>query len=131
MPTVDPELIRQLSISAADDPVEAVVRLRTDPGVTTLPPDETERLARQVVARTQKLSGEQEHALNVFKYLSSFAISAKPAFIKTLLDQPEVASALANTQPGSGLIPPLESRPAQIEEVGHDTGKPRKRPTPR
>jgi hypothetical protein len=128
---LDPELIRQLSTSAADDPVEAVVRLRTDPGVTTPPPDETERLARQVVARTQKLSGEQENALNVFKYLGSFAISAKPAFIKTLLDQPEVASALANNQPGSGLIPPLEPRPAQIEEVGHDTAKPRKRPTRR
>ena len=123
MPTLDPELVRQLSTSAGDDPVEAVVRLRTDPGVAAPPPDETERLARQVVARTQKLSGEQENAFNVFKYLGSFAISAKPSFIRTLLDQPEVASALANNQPGSGMIPPVEKRPARIEDVGRDRGK--------
>lgn len=131
MPTLDPELVRQLSTSAADDPVEVVVRLRTDPGTTTPAPDETERLARQVVARTQELSGEQENAVNVFKYLGSFAISARPAFIRTLLDQPEVASALANNQPGSGMIRPVEQRPAQIEEVGHETAKPAKRPTRR
>lgn len=131
MPTLDPELIRQLSTSASDDSVEAVVRLRTEPGVTMPSPDETERLARQVVARTQELSGDQENALNVFKYLGSFAISAKPAFIKTLLDQPEVASALANNQPTSGMIPAVDQRPAQIEEIGHDTGKPFKRPTRR
>jgi len=131
MPTLDPELVRQLSTSAGDDPVEAVVRLRTDAGAAAPPPDETERLAREVVTRTQQLSGEQEHALNVFKYLGSFAISAKPAFIKTLLDQPEVASALANNQPGSGMIPPVEKRPAGIEDVGRDTGKSPKRATPR
>ena len=131
MPTLDPELIRQLSTSASGDSVEAVVRLRTEPGVTTPSPDETERLARQVVARTQELSGDQENALNVFKYLGSFAISAKPAFIKTLLDQPEVASALANNQPTSGMIPAVEQRPAQIEEIGHDTAKPLKRRTRR
>ena len=123
MPTLDPELVRQLSTSAGDDQVEAVVRLRTDPGVAAPPPEETERLARQVVARTQKLSGEQENAFNVFKYLGSFAISAKPAFIKTLLDQPEVASALANNQPGSGMIPPVEKRPARIEDVGREKGR--------
>src|SRR5262245_6498339 len=130
MAKVDPELERQLSESTDDEPVEAVVHLQSKPGVPAPPPEETERLTRELVSRTQQVSGEHERAVNVFKYLRSFSISAKPAFLKTLLDHPEVKSALANKQPqppGSGMIPPVAKRPAQIEDVGRDTGK---APTP-
>jgi hypothetical protein len=119
---LDPELVRQLSISA-DTPVQAVVRLRPQPGTHAQPPEETERIAKELVSRTQKASGEHEDAVNVFKYLGSFAISAKPAFLKALIAQPEVAAALANNQPESGMIQPVEKRPARIEDVGRDSGK--------
>jgi hypothetical protein len=121
--TLDPELVRQLAITARDRPVEAVVRLRVEPGFPAPPPEETERLTRELVARTQKASGEHENAVNVFKYLGSFAISAKPSFLKTLIAQPEVAAALANNQPESGMITPVEKQRARIEDVGRDTGK--------
>ncbi len=122
MAKLDPELARQLSASTSDGSVEAVVRLKPEPGAPATPPEETERLARELVSRTQKASGEHEDAVNVFKYLGSFAISAKPSFLKTLIAQPEVDAALANRQPGSGMIPPVDKRPARIEDVGHDTG---------
>jgi hypothetical protein len=120
---VDPELVRQLSTATGNGSVQAVVRLHPKAGVVATPPEETERLARELVSRTQKVSGEQEDAVNVFKYLGSFAISAKPSFLKALIAQPEVAAAVANNQPGSGMIPPVEKRPARIEDVGRDTGK--------
>lgn len=122
MSILDPELERQLAASAGHTPVEAVVRLRAKPGVAAPPPEETERIARELVGRAQKASGEQEDAINVFKYLGSFAVSAKPAFLKTLLAQPEVESALANRQPDTGMIEPVEKRPARIEDVGREKG---------
>ena len=123
MTLVDPELVRQLAASTDDDRVEAVVRLQPQDGLPATLPEETERLAREIVRRTQKASGEQEDAVNVFKYLGSFAISAKPAFMKALIAQPEVAAALANKQPESGMIRPVDKRPARIEDVGGETTK--------
>lgn len=118
MANVDPELVRLLSMSAGDEPVEAVVRLRPTSGAPAPSPDETERLTHELVNRTQKESGQQQGAVNVFKYLGSFAISARPSFLRTLIAQPEVASALANRQPGSGEISPVEKRPATIDDIG-------------
>jgi hypothetical protein len=120
MKLVDPELARQLAASTDDGRVEAVVRLQPQDGLPATPPEETERLAHELVQRTQKASGEQEDAVNVFKYLGSFAISASPAFLKALIAQPEVASALANKQPDSGMIRPVDKRPARIEDVGRE-----------
>ena len=128
MKLVDPELVRQLAASTDDGRVEAVVRLQPQDGLPTTPPEETERLAHELVRRTQKASGEHEDAVNVFKYLGSFAISASPAFMKALIAQPEVASALANKQPDSGMIRPVDKRPARIEDVGRETTK-RAKPT--
>jgi hypothetical protein len=115
---LDPELVRQLAATTDDGRVEAVVRLQPSGGLPTTPPEETERLAHELVRRTQQESGEHEDAINVFKYLGSFAISASPAFMKALIAQPEVASALANKQPDSGMIRPVDKRRARIEDVG-------------
>ena len=121
---LDPELARQMSAADGNAAVEAVVRLRPAPGNTPPPPEETERLTHELVTRVQKEIGEHEDAVNVFRYLGSFAISAKPSFLRALLDQPEVVAALANRQPaGRGVIPPVEKRPARIDEVGRESGK--------
>lgn len=134
MKLVDPELVRQLAASTDDSRVEAVVRLQPQDGLPATPPEETERLAHELVRRTQKASGEHEDAVNVFKYLGSFAISASPAFVKMLIAQPEVASALANKQPDSGMIRPVDKRPARIEDIGRETTqrvKPARKPAAR
>jgi hypothetical protein len=124
MAVLDPELTRQMA-TAKDSVVEAVVHLRPAPGAVATPPTETIRLARELITRAQVASGEQEDAFNVFKYLGSFAVSAKPSFLKALVTQPEVASVIANRQTGPGMIPPVDKRPASVEDVDR---KPVKRP---
>ncbi|MBY0496463.1 MAG: hypothetical protein K2Y23_19830 [Cyanobacteria bacterium] len=116
MATLDPELVRQMAISG-DAPVEAVVRLRDADG-SPRPPEETQRLAQALVERSKLLSGERQSSINVFRYLGSFAIVARPALIKVLIAQPEVVAAVANRQPGSALMPPIDKRSARIVDVG-------------
>lgn len=131
MATLDPELVHQMTISGGA-PVEAVVHLR-DSGGSPTPPDETERLAHELVKRSKVLSGERQSSINVFRYLGSFAIVAKPALIKALISQPEVAAVVANRQPGSGLMPPIDKRSARIDDVGRRPLRPSKSrsgPTP-
>ena len=64
--------------------------------VQSTSPERTEELARGIVDRVCKSSGVEPEHVNVFKYLGSFAISAKPQFISELIEQPEVATAVAN-----------------------------------
>lgn len=116
MATLDPELVHQMALSG-DAPVEAVVRLRDSDGAPT-PPAETQRLAHALVKRSKILSGERHSSINVFRSLGAFAIVAKPALIKALISQPEVAAVVANRQPGSGLMPPINKRSARIGDVG-------------
>jgi hypothetical protein len=100
-PKVDPELLRQLdAAAAAASPVEVVVALRPhgqDAGILT--PEQTERLSRQLLERTERRTGVGAQAVNVFQHLGSFLVVAEPAFLKELLAQPEVRSAVANRQP--------------------------------
>lgn len=116
MAALDPELIRQMAVSG-EAPVEAVVHLRHREG-SPAPPEDTERLAHELITRSKKISGERQSDVNVFRYLHSFSIVATPKLIKVLISQPEVASAVANRQPGSGFIPPVAKRKVSITEVG-------------
>lgn len=124
MATLDPELVHQMATSGGA-PVAAVVHLRDPDGALT-PPGETERLAHELVERSKILSGEPQSSINVFRYLGSFAIVAKAALIKVLISQPEVAAAVANKQTGPGLVPPVNKRPARIEDVGPRPRRPSK-----
>jgi hypothetical protein len=97
----DPELIRQLDqASASEEPVGAVLRLRPgDPSQIVPSPEQTEQLAQKVLERVKKRVGGDEPKHNVFRNLGSFAIAAGPRFMRELLEQPEIASAMANRQP--------------------------------
>lgn len=121
MAHVDPELTRQLTEADDEGMVEAVVRLKPTSGAASAEPDETERLTHQLMARVQRSAGQQENEVNVFRNLGSFAVSARPAFLKKLIAQPEVAAAVANRQPGSGSIPPVAKRPSTLEDVGRES----------
>lgn len=129
MAQFDPEFLRQIAAAPADSTVEAVVRLKPAGDDAAAGPDETERLTHELVSRAQRRSGQHEDAVNVFRYLGSFAVAAKPAFLKVLMDQPEVAAVVANRQPGSGMIPPVRKRPATLDEVGRKRpAAPKRRP---
>jgi hypothetical protein len=40
--------------------------------------------------------------------------------LSELLHQPEIEAAFANRQPDSAYIAPINPRPAEIEEIGHE-----------
>ncbi len=109
----DPELRRQMDAAASGNaPIEAVFRLRSKgPSQVAVPPDETEALVQEVIKRVERRSGVAVGDCHVFRNLGFFVVSAKPAFLRELLAQPEIASAMANRQPGEALIPPKGKRP--------------------
>jgi hypothetical protein len=109
---IDPELIRLLDQSStADDPVEAVIRLRAESPETVVPsPQRTEALADRVIARVQKRARSQAK-YNVFRNLGSFVVSGTPGLIRELIAQPEVGGAMANRQPDSLFIAPIKKAP--------------------
>jgi hypothetical protein len=91
---VDRELRRQLETTAA--PVEAVVMLRQSPEEIAADPDRTEALAKKVIDRVTKQVRSGPKVVNVFRNMGSFLVAAEPEFVRELIDQPEVASVVAN-----------------------------------
>ena len=119
-PKIDPELTRQLEMTAAsqDKKVEAVIRLKPEDASQVVPaPERTESLTNQLMERVHEQIGESATRYNVFRNLGSFVVSAPPSFIRELISQPEVASAVANQQPGSAAMPPVEKRPVPARKA--------------
>jgi hypothetical protein len=109
----DQELQQQLEQTASGShEVQAVFVLRP-PGSSQkfLTPDQTLTMVENLLHRLQQETGESPRDYNVFKNLRSFVVAASPAFINKLLEQDEIASVMANRQPGSALIPPRNKRP--------------------
>ena len=99
---IDPDLRRQLESTAAGDaPVEAVLYLRPQPGQLAVPPERMDELAREILERAGAAAGEAAHAYNVFRNLGMVAVVGGRSFLRELLKQPEVSSAVANRQDGS------------------------------
>lgn len=123
MTKVDPELIRQMDTeSASSHPVEAVFMLRPeDPSHVVNAPEVTAELAKKVLDRVKHHTGISPDAVNIFRNLGSFVVVALPRFLHVLMQQPEIASAVANRQPGSAVIPPINKRPASISEIGSES----------
>jgi hypothetical protein len=117
---LDPEFVRQLDEAQGQEAVQAVVRLQPSDhdSAVVVDPEETDRMARELVDRVKESSGSRDAAINVFRNLGSFAISASADFLRALARQPEVAAVVANRQPGSALIPPAGKRPASLRDVG-------------
>lgn len=99
-PTIDPTLAAELAAAAADGrDVEAIFVLRVaDPAQDFPDPETTQAQAELLVNRVTRATGETPRFFNVFKYLGSFLIVASPSFVRTLLEQEEVAAATANRQ---------------------------------
>ena len=110
--TTDQELLQQLEqAESGGHELQAVFALRPpDPSQKFLTPDQTLTMVENLLKRLQQETGEFPRDYNVFKNLGSFIVAASPTFINKLLEQEEIASAMANRQPGSALIPPRNKR---------------------
>ncbi|MDR7419259.1 MAG: hypothetical protein QN178_10160 [Armatimonadota bacterium] len=111
-PRVDPELLRQLDQHAADArPVEAVFTLRGGKTARSAKADETEAAVRRLLRRVEAEVGVPPVNYNVFRNLGTFVVVASPEFVRALAAQGEIATATANRQPQSMVIPPRARRP--------------------
>jgi hypothetical protein len=109
---IDPELLRQLDERAAlAEPVEAVFTLKPTRAAGA-PETETEHTVRELLRRVQAQVGEAPADYNVFHHLGAFVVVAPARFVRELMAQDEIATATANRQPQSMVIPPRGKRPS-------------------
>jgi hypothetical protein len=115
--TSDAELLAQLAAAEErGEAVEAVVTLRPDEAADSVPVEQIDRISRDVVERVERKIGVSPERVNVFRNLGSFAVAADPRFVKELLAQPEVETAIANRR-GEPVVEPL-GRPADEGDSG-------------
>ncbi len=109
---VNAELLKQLD-DAGDSRVQAVVELRPpDRPKATPTPDEVTKLADDVLARVTKEVGHPAVRHNVLRNVASLVVDAAPDFVRSLVRQPEVISALPNRTSECMVIPPKGKRKA-------------------
>jgi hypothetical protein len=112
---IDPDLLAQLEAAAAvkaPSLVEAVIHLQPETAGEIVPrPERTEEIVRSVLARVTRKLRVEPADFNVFPNLGSFVISASGEYLRELLDQPEVKSALANRPRDARPIPPSRRPP--------------------
>ncbi len=95
---IDPELTRQLDAADIDDaPVQAVVHFRSSgkrgpAGVT--------EVADAAIGSASSKAGTAPIRVNVMRYLGVMSVEAPASFVRALLDEDDVESALANVHPG-------------------------------
>jgi hypothetical protein len=95
---VDPELTTQLDAADPEDaPVQAVVYLRSG---SKGGPAAVSKRADQVIASATTKAGTEPSRVNVMRYLGTVAIEAPASFVRALLDEDDIESALANVHPG-------------------------------
>ena len=126
---VDPELTTQLDAADPDDaPVQAVVYLRSG---SKGGPAAVSKRADQVIASASTKAGTEPSRVNVMRYLGTVAIEAPASFVRALLDEDDIESALANVHPGDD-DPGLGRPSAASESIGRVAGaRTRRRPTRR
>jgi hypothetical protein len=111
MENVHPELLEQLA-KAGTGLVQAIVQLRPPRDLKRAPtPDGSQELADRVLNRVGKSVGHPAVRTNVLRNVSTVVVEADPEFVRALIQQPEVVSALPNVTSQSMLIPPKRKRP--------------------
>jgi hypothetical protein len=97
---IDPTLASALDEAGTNDPIQAVVALRTEVAGRTMDPAASEDMVTALIHQVAEETGESPTRYNVFRNLSSLAIEATPKFIRRLIEHDEVISAVANQQSG-------------------------------
>jgi hypothetical protein len=97
----DPELLRQLDAAKVSGrPVQIVVQLHRPKGVPPVPED-VEEQTRRAVSRATAATGEAPVDVHVMGRVAAAYVQGSERFLRELVAQPEVASAVANTTPDS------------------------------
>jgi ABC-type dipeptide/oligopeptide/nickel transport system permease component len=109
---IDSNLLKELEQAATGShEVEAVFALRPpDPPQKYLKPEQTQSMVQNLLARVEQETAEAPQDINVFKYLGSFLVVASANFVRKMLEQDEIASAMANRQPDSMELSALDRR---------------------
>ena len=105
---VDPELTRQLDAVGADDSaVQAVIYLELGERMS---PAEVAAAAQRLIESATSKSATAPSRVNVLRNLGVVAVEAPASFVRAHIEEPGVASAIANVQPGAdaGLETPGE-----------------------
>jgi hypothetical protein len=115
---IDQELRRQMTQAVSgNEIVQAVFTLKPPNAKEKSPkPDEVEKVVKELVKRVEHETGIEPEDLNVFKYLGSFVVEASLKFVAKLLEQKEIASAIANRQPESLVMSPHRKRLGKSSE---------------
>ena len=112
--SVDPELERQLAAAGDDEAVEAAFSLRAPDENPLIEPAEVQSTVDRIVKAAQDLTGQKIHDLNVLPRAQQFILAAPAKVVREVLKCAEIASALANKQPESLTIDPVESAPKKL-----------------
>ena len=95
---IDPELTRQLDEADTDDaPVQAVVHFRSS---GRRGPSGVTEVADAAIGSASSKAGTAPIRVNVMRYLGVMSVEAPASFVRALLDEEDVESALANVHPG-------------------------------
>lgn len=95
----DPELLRQIaSYETNNEEIEAVFSLAL-PMKKLLDPAQVVETTHQVLKRAEKVVGSKAKDVNIFKNVGSFVVSGDASFIRQIIDDPDIASAVANKHP--------------------------------
>jgi hypothetical protein len=126
MTTVDPELTRQLDdVSADDSPVQAVVYLESG---EMMSPDEVSAAADRLIESATSKAATAPSRVNVLKNLGIVAVEGPASFVRSLIGEPGVASAIANVQPSDAALEtagepstlPIDAQAASGREADED-----------
>jgi hypothetical protein len=100
---IDANLLKELEQADKDNhELQVVFTLRPpNPEQKYLTAEQTQSIVKKLLAQVEGETGEAPRDSNVFKNLGSFVVVASANFIRKLLEQDEIASAIANRQPGS------------------------------
>ncbi len=109
-PTVDPELKRQLADATDDANVQAVFTLRTPVGQKYLCPADTSNVVEKLIHEGSTASRSSPQRVKVFANAQSFAVSGRPALVRSLLEHSEIASAMANVQREGMAVRPVKPK---------------------
>lgn len=97
----------------SDSKVQAWFRVTTpDIDVKKDPAEKIAAAARKALNSAKKEAGEDPDNVNIQPLLGTFTVYARPAFLRVLLKQPDIAPGGPAHVPGFGLIKPVEAKPA-------------------
>jgi len=101
----DPELVRQLDDArVSGGTVEAVLRLQRQPGERPVPSAVRDQ-ADRAIRRATEACGETPDDVHVMANMATAYVAGTERFLRELLAQPEVASAVANESPAQAARP--------------------------